>query len=223
MMMLYRAYFRAWVAPKLPRLSVPMAAALALGAAPARMIGAPLDMLPVALPPFTARRLLRDVSEIDTADDAQQMLGWLLNNGSRGRLGNILEMVGNTPSEDFERGLLQLHPREHPLFRFVWQERYTLMQHTLTAWDAGRAVHIARIALSAGYLREATFWGDVWPLAERCRAQYTSWEDFAVDYARGERFERNGGPNSPALTAAHEWLLRDPRSPWQSVAWAPTE
>jgi hypothetical protein len=93
---------------------------------------------------------------------------------------------------------------------------------SVTGWDYGRAVSLARWGLSARLAPPEAAEAAITRAGELCRKRYDSWEDFSAGYVLGRvvRFDSGefGAWYEEALTA-HRILSTDPDSPWRTIPW----
>lgn len=156
-------------------------------------------------PPAACRMSLASFWEIHDSKSAMNMLGWLSEEGHRGRLGAELrpEVLDQLPVSKQ---------------RFLQQNVDQLRKHMILAWDAVRLIETAREAVKAGYLDEPTAWEFILPAAAALRAEYGSWRELSEDFMLGWRYWDEQHRLEPWTRAEMEWLT-SPGGPWANLGW----
>ena len=86
------------------------------------------------------------------------------------------------------------------------------------AFDAARAVMLARSGYSLGWLTEAETWTFVLQVGHAVQAGFASWEAYGRDYTLGRQFW--AGTAQPSLfDRLVTQLLQETRSPWRQLRW----
>ena len=154
-------------------------------------------------PPAACRMLLSAWWDVHDSRSAMNILGWLSEEGHRGRLGADLR----------PESLDQLPVSKQ---RFLKENVDQLRRHMILAWDACRLIEVARDAFKAGYLDEATAWGFILPAAAALRAEYGSWRELGEDFLLGWKYWDENHQVDPSMRAQLEWLSE---GPWATVCW----
>jgi len=104
-----------------------------------------------------------------------------------------------------------------PRLRFVAQYGQEIGNRGLVAWDLGRVLAVAGWGTLAGFCSEEEAWGAILPSADRLRATYGSWEEYAHHYRLGAMFEM---PNAVAdIDRVLGQLNAAPDNPWRAIPW----
>ncbi|MEW2359403.1 DUF1266 domain-containing protein [Spirillospora sp. NPDC029432] len=93
---------------------------------------------------------------------------------------------------------------------------------TVSGYDYGRAVNMARWGRNAGFCDAATAEECVLRAGDLARRSYGSWEEFSAGYTLGRllRFDEGEfGTWYDRSIAAHRILTGAPDSPWRTLAW----
>lgn len=90
------------------------------------------------------------------------------------------------------------------------------LQRSLLAWDAARAIHVARLCFFAGYLDEAGAWSHVRAAAALVAPHFRTYADFGRAFLEGRAL--HVGAPEPALDAAVVALAQEASSPWQRLS-----
>ncbi|WP_166664519.1 DUF1266 domain-containing protein [Actinophytocola oryzae] len=94
---------------------------------------------------------------------------------------------------------------------------------SVSGYDFGRAVNMARWGFGARFCDYRTAEGIVLRAGELCRRQYTSWADFSAGYALGRVLRFDGeayGHLYASVLGPHRLLTADRTSPWWHVPFA---
>ncbi|MEU6163759.1 DUF1266 domain-containing protein [Streptomyces tanashiensis] len=94
---------------------------------------------------------------------------------------------------------------------------------TLAAFDHGRAVNVARLALGARYCDPAEARDSVLRVLEAARRTYDSWEAFSLGYLLARLIHFDEGAPEPMYQESltlHRVLTQDPSSPYRNIPWS---
>lgn len=146
--------------------------------------------LPVSLSVAYCQAELRQDWGVCGPEDLGEVIAWLLDGGHRRQAEATLAAIerGEAPSDDQERHVAAA--------RRLYQRRSAL------AWDAGRAIWVARLATRAGYLAEVSGWGVALEAARGLRQTYGSWAEAAEGYGLGFSYWREGFAELPIVERA---------------------
>jgi hypothetical protein len=135
------------------------------------------------------------------------MLEWLLDHGHSEQLADELELLSTNESSPEKRA-------------FLLENETELREYLIVAFDLCRLVNVARFALKAGYIDDATAWHFILAAAQKLHETYPSWSDMGDDYLLGYRYFSDDHQADPGHRASIEWLQRSSSSPWRTIAWS---
>ena len=98
-------------------------------------------------------------------------------------------------------------------FEFTHEELMSIP--TLAAWDYGRAVHVARQSVTAGFLEEEDVWVYLQKAANSAAGIYNCWREYTAAYVIGRALAF--GNNSLDMIAAFDFLLHHYASPFLTI------
>lgn len=167
------------------------------------------------------RQILRDWWRIENRRDLLQALDWLTLEGHRvDFMKRTRPLVAMTDAEFLAASSRQ--PSETTWLMRLCREHYRKRgRNSLVAWDYCRYIMLCRCGYQLGFLSEDEAWGRIMPKARALQAAFPSWSELGEDYLVGRQFwssaeTRKTGQYYRELEA---WLVREPRSPWNRLAW----
>ncbi len=164
--------------------------------------------LPAADPIASTRIALETWWNIEDYASATTKIEWLFEGGHRASLRELLDAPELDPKAPFEA--------------FVATHRAALEVYGIVAWDLCRLNQVARSAVRARFVDEATAWTWMLRAARALRATYPSWEAMGEDYLLGAAFfaAEDGGEPEPSHAANVAWLKTSAWSPWRTLDWS---
>ena len=91
---------------------------------------------------------------------------------------------------------------------------------SLLAWDAVRLVSLTRWALQLGYITTMEeFCTHAGALSAEVKRSYGDWRAFGAAFLAGALIWNDSDARCEAMMRTHRLLLKDPRSPFQTVPW----
>lgn len=157
-------------------------------------------------PPAACRMILARWWAVADAQDALNILRWLSEAGHRANLVAELADLGAAGISEGKR-------------RFLEEHQPSLRRHLILAWDLCRLIGVARTAVKAGFLDEATAWGFILPAARALRGEYGSWRELGDDSLLGYRYWDDHQQVESLMLTRVEWLKQSPDSPWNKLDW----
>jgi hypothetical protein len=101
--------------------------------------------------------------------------------------------------------------------RLVYSQKNAVGNKSIIAWDYCRLIYLAECSCRAGYLSEQEAWTKIMPTAKIIQSTFPSWREKGENYLLGRRFWSGG--NEPRMVVASNFLLYDPKSPWNVLPW----
>lgn len=126
----------------------------------------------------SARERLATRWEVEAPAQAEEALAWLLGVGDRTDAAEALAALSEGAQPDDLGARLMADALE----------RYR--RTDLLAWDASRAITMARWCAAAGHLSSARAWSWAMDAARRMRAAYRSWDELEQGFVLGEAYFR---------------------------------
>jgi Protein of unknown function (DUF1266) len=87
------------------------------------------------------------------------------------------------------------------------------------AWDAGRAVFIARSCFDSGFISEAGTWKVIEAARKLAKGAYKNWQDHAHSYIPSRAVWGGDTLALSAFVKVADYMLTDEDSPWVQRAW----
>lgn len=214
--------------PDPPGWSAEQSWAYALGAPYHVRQGFPVNALPQRTESILREHapLLKRDWDIEGGEQLLSTLNWLGTEGHRRPLGLALRRYCMLPREQIAQRHeeLRLKSKEdaqarEELWRLEVAQRNTddIRGAVLIAFDASRAVMLARYGYLFGWLTERQLWDYVLDVARDVQRRFTSWAEYASDF----RLSRSlwAGSSWDSYDSISKSLLTDARSPWQRLPW----
>jgi hypothetical protein len=165
------------------------------------------------------RQLLSKWWGVNSAEDFQQTLSWLEQEGHRKRFRALYQQLSRLSASEASQFIGQLPTDSQKSAQFVWENMRQFAKGDLIAWDFARLINVCRFGYAAGYISEDTAWTKLLSAAQQIQASYGSWQEMSDNYDWGWRFWQNGAPLNNFSLEASNWLKTSPDSPWQKLAW----
>ena len=146
--------------------------------------------------------------------------------GHRGRFTKMAQLVLANPGVS-DAGLAALADRNDNIraedFPFVRAFIPVVHGRSLTAWDLGRMVYLARVGFLLGYLTEDEAWTWIDRAGSEIRETYDSWADFGENYVIGRLFWGGEARVEALYLEAHGALvtLLGKGGAWFGAPWPP--
>lgn len=202
--------------------------AYALGAPYHLRQGFPLNALPQPADNVLRENalLLKRDWGIESGDDLMSTLNWLGTGGHRapGRIGMRRYCILPRAHIASHREELQAKGQEdsdarEEMWRLDIAQTNTdgIRGADLIAFDAARAVMLARYGCLFGWLTEQQLWDYILDVARDVQPRFASWAEYATDFQLSRRLW--AGKDGDPYSAASRSLLTDERSPWRRLSW----
>jgi len=94
-------------------------------------------------------------------------------------------------------------------------EQAILGVKSLTAWDYGRIVSVAKLCYTCGYLKEDEAWDYIKQASDKASKEYKSWQEFGLSYIYGRFLAYE--PNYHSIYWSVYRLLAETNSIWNEV------
>ena len=101
----------------------------------------------------------------------------------------------------------------------VQSNHNNLRQSPLLAFDAARAVMLARAGLMLQWLEPAEVWPYLVDVARDVQRSYGSWQDYGTDFVLSRNFWAGNG-QADIFDEVVTALVEDASSPWQRLPWS---
>jgi hypothetical protein len=201
------------------RLSPAQAWGIAAGANLAALRFDSLDTLDTGKSRANAEYTLREWWGVKDAKSLREMVQWLTNAGHSAEFIQVYNMLSDLNEEQYAALLqLQANPTARNRMEIVWAYRNEA-DRALKSWDLGRMINIVRAGYGAGYIDEAEAWQHIMDAARRLQPIFGSWKELSDNYMLGREFWGVQTGTDDVLMERATWLLIDPASPWQKLAW----
>jgi uncharacterized protein DUF1266 len=151
----------------------------------------------------TAKTILKNSWGIETREKLESTIEWL---GSGGH------------TADYQKAAAAPATATPQQQAFITQNGAQVGNRGLIAWDLGRLFAVAGWGYLAGFCNDIEAWGVTAPAANRLRAAYTSWDEFAQHYRLGCLFWNADAVGQTDQIIAQ--LRSMPDSPWKTTPWA---
>lgn len=220
-------------------LSVKEQWAIACGADLAILNGQYLNDLTTGFSKQDCRQLLSEWWDIDSKEEAVEMIEWLFTEGHRIQY-DIIWQALNTISIKESKEFLRQHVATNKMEEETALERLRNMrdalelfrEHKLISedtqpdmliWDFARVINLSRGCFDAGYLSREEAMNNILRCIAPIRQMYTSWKQLSVSY----QFARSvwNGIDEAVFTEMMEGmqvLLTHEDSPWVKMKWNET-
>ena len=213
-------------APNPPAWTPAQAWAYALGAPYHVLHDVPLNALPEPVRGNVEplRTMLSDGWSVNDEESLLNVLNWLGTEGHR--KGHRLELrrysVWRRPSIAARREELRDAGQEdlEALWRIdaIQADTDGMRGADLIAFDAARAVMLARSGWLLGWLSEERMWDYLLDIARDVARRFSSWTDYATDFQRSRNMWRGTNARDD-FDRTLELLLEDKTSPWRRLPW----
>ncbi|MCX4026034.1 DUF1266 domain-containing protein [Endozoicomonas sp. SM1973] len=201
--------------------------ALNIGAINSEQVMYYCDSLDTGADLTEVRQNLADYYSIVDRESALEVLSWLKERGHSVYFDAIKKFVAGESStiQDFlleesekKRAYTYIHSLQDTL-EFLVENNFIeqasdLGRKSIIAWDLGRLVLVSRCCYECGYLNEEEAWENIMFSAERCRKDYSDWEEFAVGYIIGRSMWCGNSMTLRGIVSIIKDLLIDQDSPW---------
>lgn len=221
-----------------PAASLPPARqwAIACGADLAYINGQWLNCLATGLDKKTCRHLLSEWWDIDSAEELENTLRWLKEEGHRYQF-DIIWQALNTVSVKESKEFLRAYVVKNSMDEEVVLERMRNMRDAIELfredgllegieapdmmiWDFARIINLCRAGADAGYLAETAAWQYIMDAARSIQPVYRSWKQLSVSYQLARCVWGGGDEEDYArMKAGMNVLLQRPESPWAQLPW----
>lgn len=133
----------------------------------------------------------------------------------------VLALDSETPQHTYDRTIsmaFNLHEVTSSL-----QEDYDIgpieLQRGIQAWDATRAVSLARSCRQAGYLEVNEAWEVCMPFVMTARQSYSNWEQYLQGFIIGRAVWAGLGDHYDELAALNYVFTESSKSPFKNIPW----
>ena len=202
-----------------PRLTPAQRWALAAGANLSAPRGDPFDRLELGSTREETQTMLRQWWDVKGPEDAEKTLDSLAHGRHTEVFRPLYRELAHVKPAQLEGWLRQFQPEDRPRLRFVHDHYASFKNGELIGWDLARLIIVARAAYTAGWMDEATAWRHMLAASKRLQSTYSSWAELSENYLLGRHFWGQDEEANRELEDKAHWLLTDPQSPWQSLAW----
>ncbi|MGB3621342.1 MAG: DUF1266 domain-containing protein [Ketobacter sp.] len=192
--------------------------ALALSAIITQKNGACHDRLSYGDPQLY-NKLLQSWWDISDADSYRESVAWLRTDGHRVIYNDIYCRLSVTTYPEWQQRHQWLEKNDAGQAlreSLVWHYRFILGNQSIIAWDLGRVILLARMAVTCGHITEQEAWDTILADAKEAKKLFCNWYQFAHSYLIGRQFAMKNLDDAQGeehLLAAHH-LLTHPQSPW---------
>ena len=128
-----------------------------------------------------------------------------------------------TSQEDYDKATSQLENLQETFDELascgIAASREDLGRCSVTGWDAGRIVFLARACCEMGYISEEEAWGYIGRADALAHEACGSWRELAMSYILGRSLWGGKRVYNSVMKTTADVLLSDPKSPWVRYSW----
>lgn len=169
------------------------------------------------------RKILNEWWGIFNKETLLQNLELLESGGHRQYFHALVEAIQKDDRQVLNnyRDYLQDDEKFKERLAFVSRNRYKCGPKSLVAWDYCRYIMLCRLGYEVGYITEDEAWEKMMHAARILQKTFDSWKDMGNDFFFGREFWslKYTREDFKYYRPAFCRLLRDPKSPWNTISW----
>lgn len=161
---------------------------------------------------------MKDDWGISDRKSAIEVLDWLVNEGHRAEMDEVLNILREGRANEYE-GLEEaedLYKKCNNMLTETFKmDKKILDKVSIMAWDTDRLVNVARWCYYLKYIKEDEAWKYIEKAKNLAQGSFNSWEEYYASNVYGRALAYSGAPQM--LLNAGESLLKDKNSIWKRV------